>query len=84
MSVDHSHRTLAHFMPSGNCQFSLQKMDNKSYKMDERNGEQNRDSSSVGQLLEKSSIIMSQVSESFEPSGELRSAINDENIIEIR
>ena len=59
-------------------------MDNKSYKMDERNGEQNRDSSSVGQLLEKSSIIMSQVSESFEPSGELRSAINDENIIEIR
>ena len=52
--------------------------------MDERNGKQKRDSSSIGQLLEKSSKIMSQVSDGFEPSGELRSAIRDENIIEIR
>ena len=60
-------------------------MDNKSYKMDERNnGKQNSDPSLIGQLLKKTSLIMSQVSDTFELSGELRSAIKDENIAEIR
>ena len=52
--------------------------------MDERNGNQNRDTSSISQLLKKTSIIMSQVSDCFEASGELRTAIKDENIAEIR
>ena len=60
-------------------------MDNKSYKMDERNnGKQNSDPSLIGQLLKKTSLIMSQVSDTFELSGELKSAIKDENISEIR
>ena len=50
--------------------------------MNDSNGKQNRDSSLIGQLVKKTSIIMSQVS--FEPSVELRSAIKDENITEIR
>ena len=57
-------------------------MDNKSFIMNDSNGKQNRDSSLIGQLVKKTSIIMSQVS--FEPSVELRSAIKDENITEIR
>ena len=52
--------------------------------MDERNGNQNRGASSSCQLLKKTSIIMSQVSDSFETSAELRTAIKDENIAEIR
>ena len=57
-------------------------MDNKSFKMDDINDKQN--SSLIGQLVKKTSIIMSQVSDGFEPSAELRSAIKEENIIEIR
>ena len=57
-------------------------MDNKSFKMDDINDKQN--SSLIGQLVKKTSIIMSQVSDGFEPSSELRSAIKEENIIEIR
>ena len=45
---------------------------------------QNSDPSLIGQLLKKTSLIMSQVSDTFELSGELRSAIKDENISEIR
>ena len=59
-------------------------MDNKSFKMNDSNGNQNRDTSLIGQLVKKTSIIMSQVSDVFEPSVELRSAIKDENIAEIR
>ena len=57
-------------------------MDNKSFKMDGINDKQN--TSLIGQLVKKTSIIMSQVSDGFEPSSELRSAIKEENIIEIR
>ena len=59
-------------------------MDNKSFKMNDSNGKQNGDTSLIGQLVKKTSIIMSQVSVDFEPSVELRSAIKDENIAEIR
>ena len=59
-------------------------MDNKSFKINDSNGKQNRDSFLIGQLVKKTSIIMSQVSVDFEPSVELRSAIKDENIAEIR
>ena len=59
-------------------------MDNKSFKMNDSNGKQNRDTSLIGQFVKKTSIIMSQVSVDFEPSDELRSAIKDENIAEIR
>ena len=65
-------------------------MDNDSFTMDERNGKKaslpKRDSESslLGQMLKKTSLIMAQVSDGFEPSSELRSAIKDENIAEIR
>ena len=59
-------------------------MDNSSFKMNDSNSKQNRDTSLIGQLVKKTSIIMSQVSDVFEPSVELRSAIKDENIAEIR
>ncbi len=59
-------------------------MDNESFKMDYSNGKQNRDTSLIGQLVKKTSIIMSEVSDGFEPTGELKSAIKDENIAEIR
>ena len=52
--------------------------------MDYSNGKQNRDTSLIGQLVKKTSIIMSEVSDGFEPTGELKSAIKDENIAEIR
>ena len=65
-------------------------MDNNSFNMDERNGKKaslpKRDSESslLGQMLKKTSLIMAQVSDGFEPSSELRSAIKEENIAEIR
>lgn len=59
-------------------------MDNKSFKMDYSNGKQNRDTPLIGQLAKQTSTIMSEVSDDFEPTGELKSAIKDENIAEIR
>ena len=44
----------------------------------------NKSTSVFGQLVKKTSIIMSEVSDGFEPTGELKSAIKDENIAEIR
>ena len=58
--------------------------------MDERNGKEaslrkNCSSGSLlGQFIKKTSLIMSQVADTFEPSEQLSSAIKDENITEIR
>merc|ERR1712045_1042750 len=65
-------------------------MDKDNFKMDERHGKeahlqkQCSDSTLMGQLLKKTSLIMNQVSDSFKQCDELRSAIEDENIAEIR
>ena len=65
-------------------------MDNNSFNMDERNGKkvslpnQPSEGSLINQMLKKTSLIMAQVSDGFEPCRELRSAIKDENIAEIR
>ena len=59
-------------------------MDNKSLKMDNSDEKQNRNTSLIGQLVKKTSKIMREVSVDFEPTGELKSAIKDENIAEIR
>ena len=65
-------------------------MDNNSFKMDERNGKEaslqksNSGDSLIGQFVKKTSLIMCQVADTFEPSEELSSAIKDENLTEIR
>ena len=60
-------------------------MDKKSFRMvDNSNGKQNRDTPLIGQLVKQTSTIMSEVSDDFEPTVELKSAIKDENIAEIR
>ena len=55
--------------------------------MDERNGKkpkQDSESSLLGQMFKKTSLIMTQVADGFEPNDELRTAIKDENVAEIR
>lgn len=52
--------------------------------MDNSDEKQNRNTSLIGQLVKKTSKIMREVSVDFEPTNELKSAIKDENIAEIR
>ena len=65
-------------------------MDNNSFKMDERKdkGGSFQKSCSTGSLLgqfvKKTSLIMSQVADNFEPSAELSKAVNNGDIAVIR
>lgn len=65
-------------------------MENNSFKMDERKDKEGpfkktcSSGSLLGQFVKKTSLIMSQVADNFEPSKELSSAINNEDIAEIR
>ena len=69
---------------SGQSQISPRSVSGQSQPGQSQPGQSQVSLKSVSGRSEQTSTIMSEVSDGFEPTGELKSAIKDENIAEIR